>query len=416
MDMKIFEENTNNCFGQSETIEISTNNATLHDNNEPINTNWNCTACTFSNPAQSVQCEICDTPKATQSTWSCNACTYNNTSDMESCEMCGTDKPNPTTSNPKQCDHLNRILHALKYYRLLDLENNPSNHHIFANFCNVVYPQLLNDYQHIISTHSDQLEAIHEQLIKDDNFGECDLLKCALFRRHQENSRRQTASNEEKPHPKFSYCAELLDATHYWLFHLFQVGMRTKGKTVESGVDDDDKQIDDDYIDHEFKRIKDSIDQARGTANIGRDRSGVEGNKFQLNLANTHDDTNTDQHATTFIDTLLQSMKAEKAPLSRDLFKNYVQSQEYDSDAVVDDLIDYAAGSNILDAVDDANFSRFLVDFIAEFKSLVSLHSVHLQTTTNRQIHLYSTQIQHWIRLVLLEILQKWRYANTVTR
>ena len=44
------------------------------------------------------------------------------------------------------------VHNGLKYYTLLDLENNASNICMFNNFCQEVYPQLLNDYQYIIKT------------------------------------------------------------------------------------------------------------------------------------------------------------------------------------------------------------------------------------------------------------------------
>ena len=50
-----------------------------------------------------------------------------------------------------QCDHLQRMLTALKYYKTLKMNStNPSNNtnELFMDFCDNGYTQFLNDYQH----------------------------------------------------------------------------------------------------------------------------------------------------------------------------------------------------------------------------------------------------------------------------
>eukprot|EP01084_Bolivina_argentea_P158579 276218_1 len=84
----------------------------------------------------------------------------------------------------KKCDHLYRLLTGLKYYSLLNISNNALSHNLFTEFCINIYKNALNDYIHIISIHSHQLEIIIEILIKTDVFGVCTLSKCHLFQRH----------------------------------------------------------------------------------------------------------------------------------------------------------------------------------------------------------------------------------------
>eukprot|EP01084_Bolivina_argentea_P304012 524977_1 len=62
----------------------------------------------------------------------------------------------------KSCDYLCRILHALQFYKPLNNLNNPSN-----DFCLDNYTQIVDDYSHIISSHSEQIEEINNQLIND---------------------------------------------------------------------------------------------------------------------------------------------------------------------------------------------------------------------------------------------------------
>eukprot|EP01084_Bolivina_argentea_P006434 12224_1 len=83
----------------------------------------------------------------------------------------------------QNCDYLNRLIHSLKYYTLLNVSNSKSDADVFMEFIGV-YGEALNDYHHFIDIHSDDLENIHNQLINDKNFGECRLDKCLLFKRH----------------------------------------------------------------------------------------------------------------------------------------------------------------------------------------------------------------------------------------
>ena len=51
------------------------------------------------------------------------------------------------------CDYLNRLVNALKYYTLLNVSNDELTEGIFVEFINV-YKQVLNDYTHLVNTHS----------------------------------------------------------------------------------------------------------------------------------------------------------------------------------------------------------------------------------------------------------------------
>ena len=63
------------------------------------------------------------------------------------------------------CTSLNRVLHALKYYKILNPQRTPSHVDIFSNFILKAYPQFLNDYQHVIANHEVHLELIHDQIV-----------------------------------------------------------------------------------------------------------------------------------------------------------------------------------------------------------------------------------------------------------
>ena len=85
---------------------------------------------------------------------------------------------------PSDCDCLYRILIALKYYSTLKLDDSTLNDDILISFCDTVYPQFLNDYQHVICNHSHQLRDINDKIIEDTydiELGDCNYSQCALL-------------------------------------------------------------------------------------------------------------------------------------------------------------------------------------------------------------------------------------------
>ena len=99
-----------------------------------------------------------------------------------------------------------------------------------------IYKELVNDWTHFIDTHSYQLQDMNQQLIYDDNFDECQMEKCGVFKRYYNHKRIHAINNKTEDTDKAKssgmgkrvfYC-ELFDNIRHYLFHLYQLGMRTK--------------------------------------------------------------------------------------------------------------------------------------------------------------------------------------------
>ena len=97
----------------------------------------------------------------------------------------------------------------------------------FEMYINEEYRSGLQDYNHIISTHSDHLEDIYEQLNK------CSLSKCKMAVRCNNNDRRRknvhesdNDNNNIQRNHKIKFYSDLIDRIHFWLYHQFDVGMR----------------------------------------------------------------------------------------------------------------------------------------------------------------------------------------------
>ena len=119
----------------------------------------------------------------------------------------------------KKCSYLERMLHGLKYYKLLSLEINTSNKEIFISFYQTVYTQLLNDYQHIISIHQQQIEDIHNKLITDENYGNCKHSDCTLYDRYHRREVGNNNNHKQEMDTKIIFYKDIFNSMHNFLYH-----------------------------------------------------------------------------------------------------------------------------------------------------------------------------------------------------
>eukprot|EP01084_Bolivina_argentea_P017237 32200_1 len=126
-----------------------------------------------------------------------------------------------------KCGYICRILNGLKYHALLRIKDDTSSHDIFAEFCNTVYSELLNDWIHIISTHSQQLDKIHHHVLTN-NISKCSLKHCKLASRHCERDTDNNEMTSKSMDAKSLFYLDIMDTIHFYLLHLFDAGLRVK--------------------------------------------------------------------------------------------------------------------------------------------------------------------------------------------
>ena len=107
-----------------------------------------------------------------------------------------------------KCAHLQRMLRAIKYYKLLDSTQNASRSEILASFYSDIYKEIINDYQHIISTHSGQYESVYNQIISDHQYAPCDHQTCKLFNRYYTTNIRESSMSMDS---RSIFLSDLLD-------------------------------------------------------------------------------------------------------------------------------------------------------------------------------------------------------------
>ena len=123
--------------------------------------------------------------------------------------------------NIKNCNALKRLIDGLKYYSSLteNIDDKPTQNASLQVYFNEEYTQILDDYYHVLDTHSNQLEDICKQLKT------CNISKCKMAVRYYTNHNDQ---NEYDTDSKITFYLQILDQIHYWLYYQFDTGMRIK--------------------------------------------------------------------------------------------------------------------------------------------------------------------------------------------
>eukprot|EP01084_Bolivina_argentea_P251275 421379_1 len=242
--------------------------------------------------------------------------------------------PNNNENPIEACTTVNRLVSSLKYCSLLDLIKNPNHKHAFTAFISDIYPNMLNDYGHLVQKHNN-LENINKQLLSMKQFGPCDPFSCAFSTRHNMNNNNNNAQNEGKKEDEadrdgvLQFYKNQFDALHFYLFHLYQCGLRTE-KPNENDVEtkNDENNNENKLFDKEFSRVTRLIKERQHiTDSFDRFESS---NKFSIMAQQQQQ-----EQETTFMDEMCSYLS--KYGITKNVasqFAKYIRDEEYDTDSI----------------------------------------------------------------------------------
>ena len=287
----------------------------------------------------------------------------------------------------KRCDFLNRLITGLKYYTNLDIENNDIDKDEFNNFFDDTYVNMLDDYLHVLRCHSIDLEEIHNSLFTKYKFKKVDINKCKYTLRHFKGDKVYNKNDD----PWINFYIETYDSLYYYLFHLYSVGLRSRKKDLEQelknqvdeleDVDFDEKECYDAIFGKMMKRInKKSIE----TSGLFTRYNVV--NKYDLQITASTEDTviitkDRDSERLTFKDSLMiyvqKCMKGYSNVAAINNLYQFVNDEEYDSDAIIQDIDDdHGEFSNIRNAIKNRSCIAAIKQYIRNTKRMFYLFYV----------------------------------------
>ena len=266
------------------------------------------------------------------------------------------------------------MLRAIKYKQSLqeNINDNATRDIAMEMYINEEYRTALDDYNHIISTHSEHLEDIYQQL------DECQMSACKIAARCNNNDRRRDfeQKNDHVVNPKVTFYSRLLDRIHFWLHHQFDVGMRIEQIKQNHNSNDDfehdeEGKTSDACFDHEFAKIKREINHKRKKYKLD-DSDTHQVNKYTMQIHTKPYETKFDDDEHTFIDSIFQQLPKEGVPLQViESLQLIMSMEEYDSDALIADITKYEDGSNIIEAIKHQHFSDFIKELSFEMNCML---------------------------------------------
>ena len=284
----------------------------------------------------------------------------------------------PKAIDFKDCLKFARLFSCLQYYSLLNVKHDPDHQNWFEHFTQSVYKinDLLDDYHHFMKDHSNYLKEIIEYLTKRKSVKQChDIKQCQYSYRHHRADFGDEKDNDKLDAALNLYCSTL-DSLHFYVFHLYHIGMRVN--TTDITQHNDETEIDDWFFDVEFGKIKESISSRRHIS-ISFERfneSSGSNSKFNINIGNNDltvtNEAMNDSQGRTYLDAIYQhinKMKVDQKIL--DKLKDYLAAQDYCTESVDYDINnDNGLNGNISNYIDDAKCVQHIIDFMNDSRRM----------------------------------------------
>ncbi len=185
----------------------------------------------------------------------------------------------------KECKYLFRLTTALKYYDILKTSDSKISQDIFTQFCDAMYVDLLDDVAHFNAEHAYEIKPILAELIQKYGFKICRVNDCVFTNRHYDERRpfhviSNKKSNPADTDPEYIFYEQIMDAFHFNIFHLYDVGLRCK-LTHEDAKEFDPDQYNH-CIDTKFAKLRDIIHNKR--KQYANPRFSARDNKFNISI------------------------------------------------------------------------------------------------------------------------------------
>ena len=261
-------------------------------------------------------------------------------------EQC--DRTNPRLAG---CQSLKRLIYALKFYMKLNEQRGKNGIGAFTDFIKSKYRDYLNDIIHL-SVHENDLEHIHHSLFTEYGMAQCDLKKCTFSDRR---NRAIADGGHSENGVDSAFYTNCFDSVHHYLFHLFDLGLRTLRADREFQQRRNDVFEDEEdnvrYIDNAFSKRKHRMKSIRREYADFFGRCSGDNNKFTIHgHAAISDSLEKDK---TYFDRFIRALPHSNTAAIR--VTGYLLENAFDSDAVKQDIDRYPnlQNSNLCAFVDD---------------------------------------------------------------
>eukprot|EP01084_Bolivina_argentea_P261840 442645_1 len=233
-----------------------------------------------------------------------------------------------------------------------------------------MYHYFHDDLIHLKKHHEQHLFEINQTMINHLHFKECNPSDCELTVRHSNNHTRSNKSNNQNPDHLVRYYQHIFDSLHFFLLHLYQMGLRSITNNYDKQNDQKEVNIENKHdlsacFDEEFAKRKTIIASKRKQMGILFDRFETETNKFNIDVA-----ANNKGRRTLYLDSLFNDIKQNTKITNKQLYSLhlFITNEQYDSDAVKADMHHHEnivnGKSNILKEMDCVFLKRQICEYV----------------------------------------------------
>ena len=269
----------------------------------------------------------------------------------------------------KYCSHSLRICAAMRYFHVLRTSttlNEEEKRELFVQFNQNIYRSLLDDTIHFVKKHENDIERIHREWTEIYGLPKCSVTECVQTARHYERGTRERKRecNNKKEDAVYNVYENEMDRIHFYIFHLFDVGMRVNTMSLAlSDEEDDEKKVDSVgvSVDKLFAAERDHIKMRRTECKVDFHRFDEEHSKFTIG--------GNKQKGMTATDAVFENLLEEQT-VRKEIFQQihqFLVQNGFDSDAMELDL-ENIADSNLCTWIQNKSITealRNLIEFIS---------------------------------------------------
>eukprot|EP01084_Bolivina_argentea_P305059 526947_1 len=168
-----------------------------------------------------------------------------------------------------------------------------------------------------------------------------------------------------------------MDSLHFYLFHCYDVGIRTKKQDDKQQQEEEEKKKDDQYFDAAFSRVNKMIsERAHITKQFDRFSTRKNG-KFNIKMK-TDGEMHNDNDDNTYLDAIYQHVQTKNVTKCEvEQLNQFIQDEQYETDTIEYD-IDIKDG-NIAKGVDNPDCIKKIQNFMHTAKASSTSFSVGLR-------------------------------------
>lgn len=287
----------------------------------------------------------------------------------------------------KKCPSIIRLSVALKYYEKLEIMNNHSHQQIFTNFISAVYSNFLNDIVHFHTKHGHQIEEIHNDFITDQGFGQCQIRDCLFTSRHHQPSELSKSHSQPSSPTKFDFYKQVMDTLHFYIFHMFHAGLRSVTSTIRNEETKEDNKMMSKYFDPQLSRMRQSLSITNRNTELFERFTRGKNSKFTIEtecdgkyddcIQDTDDEF--DGYVETYLENIFLHLESNRIdPTIIGILIDFVQNENYDTEAVSMDLYNTVNNCNISRCVGDLECVRIIAEYMKSAESMTIHYHLYL--------------------------------------